>query len=31
MHDILVMVKAKLSIKLWRWFGIDVLGPKAAQ
>lgn len=24
-------LKVKLSIKLWRWFGIDVFGPKAAR
>lgn len=24
-------LKVKLSIRLWRWFGIDVLGPKAAR
>lgn len=27
----MIAIKAKLGIRLWRWFGIDVLGPKAAK
>ncbi len=31
MKTLLLEIKAKLNIWLWRRFGIDVFGPKAAR